>query len=265
MNKILNKFFLSPFTQKAGIAIAGLTAATLIISGCGKSDPDNLLREAANSAAAGQWKKAIDQAEKAVAGDRNNPNAKVMLGIAHYVRRNLEKAEDVLSRAAKAAPENFSAQYFYGLVLYEQENYAKALNPLRKAFQLRKDNPDLLILLSRCCIQQNLKEGTRYLQVLRRFRNYGKEPEVYNSIALIWLGHRNYDMAEKYLLEAKDKKPRNPVVLQNLAVFYDRYRQNIKKALKYYRRCLQASMRVDDNERANKVRNRLRELAKERI
>ena len=68
-----------------------------------------------------------------------------------------------------------------------------------------------------------------------------------------------------YLLEAKDKKPRNPVVLQNLAVFYDRYRQNIKKALKYYRRCLQASMRVDDNERANKVRNRLRELAKERI
>lgn len=236
----------------------------LSTSGCGSSDPRALLRQAANSATAGRWKQAGELAEKAVSKDEDNITARILLGISQYENRQTEKATDNLAYAAKASPDNFSAQYFYGMLLFEQQEYADALKPLRKAYELRKDNPDLLILLSRCCIQQNLAEGTRYLQVLRRFRSYRNEPEVYTSLALLWLAQRDYAAAEKYLMEAYEKEPENPVVLQNLAVFYDRYQQDTKRAIKYYRQCVKQSGLVNDDERAARIRRRLRELGQQR-
>lgn len=243
---------------------ATLTVFLLSAPGCGSSDPDTVLRKAANSAAAGRWKEASEQAQKVVSKQADNVTARVLLGIAQHENRRSEKALENLEYAAKRAPDNFAVQYFYGMLLFEQQDYANALQPLRKAYDLRKDNPDLLILLSRCCMQQNLSEGTRYLQVLRRFRSYQNEPEVYNSLAFLWLSQREYETAEKYLLEAYDKAPENPVVLQNLGVFYDRYQQNIKKAINYYRQCVQQSNLVDDEQRAAQARQRLGELSQQR-
>lgn len=232
-------------------------------AGCGGQNPDELFRQAVNAAANAQWTETEKLTDKILAVDDDHVRGRILHGISLYELQHPEEAESVLAQAAENAPEDFNAQYFYGWVLFETEQYADALRPLKNAYEVRKDQPDLLIMLATCCLEQNLTEGLRYLQALRRFKTYREDPKVYNDMALLWLGRPHLDKAEQLLMQAYRMDPRNPATLQNVAVFYDRYVQDYKQAVKYYQLCLRESRRRHQYSREANVKRRLQQLTRE--
>ncbi|MCF7848872.1 MAG: tetratricopeptide repeat protein [Kiritimatiellales bacterium] len=233
------------------------------LSGCAGESVDILLKKGGAAAAAGQWSRSLELSRNALNQDPDNRTALLLNALSLHMRQQTGDAVDVLERATREAPDDFVTLYFYGWMLWEQEEYAEALTPLRKAYDLNKQHPDLLVLLSRCCLQQNLPEGIRYLQALRRFRDYRDRPEVYNAIALLWFGQRDYKQAADYFQIAREKEPHNPVMLQNLAVLHDQYLQNPNAARRYYSYCLSQSQKIGDTERTRKILRRLRQLARQ--
>jgi tetratricopeptide (TPR) repeat protein len=241
-----------------------LSAALICLCGCGGNDPDTLVRDAASAAAAGRWSQALELTGQALKNGNPPLNARILHGLSLHQMQESAEAAEVLQKAANKAPEDFAAQFFCGYILCENQRYADALPYLRAAYDMRKDHPDLLVLLARACLRQNLSEGMRYLQALRRFPRFRNGPEIYNGLAMLAFGEQNYLKAAEYYLQAHGNAPQNPAILQNLAVLHDQYLGDPQKALKYYRLCLLESQRASDRQRGNAVRSRLRQMARER-
>lgn len=249
--------------QRSVLLLAVIVVAALAPQGCGNRDTGTLYREAMDAAANAQWTQARSLTGKILAVEDENLEARILHGLSLYELQEVEEAVTMLGQAAQSAPNSFVAQYFYGWALFETSAYADALRPLKKAYEIRKDHPDLLILLATCCLEQNLQEGLRYLQALRRFKPYRDDAKVYNDMALLWLGKPDRERAKELLLRAHAKDPDNPVILQNLAVLHDQYLRDYPQAVRYYRLCLRASRRRRDNTREAKVSQRLREIVAE--
>jgi tetratricopeptide (TPR) repeat protein len=206
----------------------------------------------------------LQLARRAASQSPDAAAANVLAGISQYHLGHQDKAVDTLQQAARKAPDSFAAQYFCGWVLCETGNYADALQPLRRAYAMRKNNPDLLLLLARAALQKNLKEGATYLQALRAYRDYRTRPEVYNALGVLWFGQGDYQRARENFLLALQYAPDNCVVLQNLAVLYDQYLGAPDRAHSYYIRALKAAQVGGDTARQEKIRERLRQLVRQR-
>ncbi len=237
---------------------------TLALSGCAGKNPDVLMRDATAAAAAGKWNRALELSEEALAQNSTHLTALVLKGISQHALGQSKDAVKTLAKAAQQAPDNFSAQYFHGWILCENQQYGEALTPLKRAYAVRKNHPDLLVLLARACLKQNLKEGINYLQALRRHRHYLDAPDVYNGLGILWFGQQDYESARRYFLQAYQRDPKSPVVLQNLAVLHDQYLNRPEQAMLFYQKCLAASLGAGDRTRADRIRNRILELARER-
>jgi len=250
-------------------ALAAVAALLALISGCARVDVDSLLGQATAAAAAGKWREALELAEQCASSDPENLTAVILHGRCLLALRRLDEARDVLEAAAKAAPDDFLSQFYFGWVLCECGRYGDALGPLKKAHSLSDGHPevlpDVLILLSRCCLEQNLDEGITHLLALRRYRAFNRQPEVYNSLGILYRNKGEHENARQSFLMAHEKDEHNPVVLQNLAVLHDQYLDNPKEAMRYYRYALKASQLADDGERQARVQNRLRQMARARL
>lgn len=248
--------------QATVMGLVGLLAgASALLSGC--MNVPAKLQEAAAAASAGNWQSAQELAEKCLHKEKTNVTALVLNGIALHELGNSEAAAVQLEQAALLGPNDYAAQYFCGWVLSENGRHGEALIPLRRANELRKNNQDLLVLLSRCCMAQNLPEGAKYLQQLRRFPAMDGRPELYNDLGVLWMNQGLYDLAVKNLLTAWQKDPKSVVIPQNLAVLYDQYMHNPVAALPYYRFCYNKSLEMGDTLRAAQVNERIVLLAAE--
>jgi len=246
----------------------GLATVLIVLlvsaSGCGPVDAEVELRAAAQAAADGQWRQALTSSGRVLSMDAHNIEAMVLNGISAYELRQIEDALEMLDTAATMAPDFFPAQYFYGWALHETQRYGDALKPLYAAHKLRPDHTDTLVLLSRCCLRQNLPQGLSYLQALQRLPSFAAQSELHNSLGMLWLKQGRYEQARRSLREAIAKDQANPVAYQNLAVLYDHYLNDPNQAIRYYRFCLSASQQSRDEVRASKVRQRLVALARKR-
>lgn len=239
----------------------GITASLLLSGGC--YNVQAKLQEAVAAAQTGNWTLGYEITEKCLKKEPANVSAMVLNGIClHYVDRDADAAT-ILEQAATGAPENFEAQYFYGWVLASQQRYADALVPLRRAYQLKPDHEQLLVLLSRCCVEQNLAEGVQYLKALRRFPQWEKSAELYNALGMLWLNQGQYNAAKNFFLLAWQRDNANLSVPQNLAVLHDQFMKKPADALRYYRFCLVANQKGGSQFRAAQINDRILELAKE--
>lgn len=251
-----------PETLRVG-AVTVFFAAML--AGCGGVDTRQALKQASDAAAEGRWEASIELLNAVLDSDPDSIPARVLRGICrHQSRRTTEALED-LERAANSAPDHFESHYFFGWVLVETGNYAEALLPLRRAHELRPKHVDTLVMLSRCCIEQGLaRNGIEYLSALKDHKTFARDPALYNSLAVLWLQLQNEDRAWDNFKRARAMDANNLVVLQNLAVFHDQYRNDLSKALRYYRRCLSASQEAKDVSHQAAIVQRLREIARQR-
>jgi tetratricopeptide (TPR) repeat protein len=143
------------------------------------------------------------------------------------------------------------------------------MEPLERAFSLKKGYtdflPDLLILLGRCCVENNLPKGQSYLQALRRYRSFASSPEIYNSLGILARKQGHYDRAREWFFDALAKDPDNAVVLQNIAVLYDVYLGKPDLARKFYVRSLAARQHIRDITNQAEIRRRLKQLRRVRL
>ena len=249
---------------KLALFLTLLTVPQLFLAGCSGAPSADILQKAKAAAAAGQWEHAEILAEKAADQKDMEVDATILRALSQHYQDKTVAALDTIEKAVELDPGSFAAQYFHGWLLCQEKRWADALLPLKRALKLDTSNANVLVLLAKCSLHQNLIQGTSYLQALRRFDEYRDSAELYNTIALLWLGRPDYDMAKSYFLKALEKDPHNTVVLQNLAVLHDTYLNDETAALKYYKSCLRESQLAKDEVRAKAVVERLRQLARRR-
>jgi tetratricopeptide (TPR) repeat protein len=245
-----------------------MVIASLLLCGCSRVDPELAARQAAKAMLDGEYEKGVDLARKAARAVPDNPQYGVLYGFALFETDKKREAKDEFERTVAAAPDSFVAQYFHGWVLWRLGAYGDAIAPLRNALRLKKGYeeqvPDAMVLLSRCCLEQNLPEGATYLQGLRIYRGFAEEPEVYNCLGMLHVKQGEYEQALRKFQEALRLKPENPVILQNIAVLYDTYFRDPKQAMVYYRESLVRRIQSKDPTNQAAIRDRLRQLARER-
>jgi len=241
--------------------VAAVVTAAVLATGC--MNVPAKLKEANMAAANGSWQLASDITEKVLRKDKNNLTARILRGICLQEMQRGDEALTQLEQAATLAPDNFAAQYFYGWALAENGRFADALAPLRLAYELRKDNQDLQVLLARCALEQNLPEGARYLQMLQRYPSLEGRPELYNALGVLWVNQGQYELARRNFTKAWQRMPQNTVAPQNLAVLFDQYLKNPTEALKHYRFCLNECQKTGDTLQSAKIQERILQLARE--
>ncbi len=255
---------------KKSILLSFVVATLLfVVSGCAPVDVDSTLREAAAAATEGKWQSAVELTKKCVKADRQNLSVKIFHGFCLFETRRVEDSLEILEEAATEAPDQFLPNFFFGWILCEQQQFGDALAPLQIAYDLRQQQPeiipDLLILLSRCCLEQNLDEGINYLLELRNYHAFEQGPEVYNALGILYRSKADYEKARQSFLRAHEKDSTNAVVLQNLAVLNDCYLNKPKQAMRYYRASLAARQSADVSSGQAQIRTRLRQLARKRL
>ena len=248
-----------------------LAMLCLLSAGCKRTDVQALLREAAAMAGKeGKFHVAVEMTEECVAAQPENVTALVLHGWCLFELRRFEDALEALAAAAALAPNEFVPQLFRGWILSECGRYEDAIVPLRRAYELKhqcpESVPDVLLLLSRCCLEQKLpQQGKTYLQELRRYPAFNRGPEVENALGVLRVYERDYEQAEQSFKQALAKDPDNAVVLQNLAVLNDSYLGRPRQAIRYYNDSIRVSQLVNDSSRQAKIRRRLQQIRQVRL
>ncbi len=258
------------------VAPALLLAAAVLPGGCtGGPSIEQLYSRATHAAFACDFEEALSLTEKCLDRQPDHVQALVLHGYCRYrlmtpeqMVRDSSTVVTHMERAARLAPADFLAQYYLGWMLFEAGQYGRALEPLERAYELRAQCPDrddsVLVMLSMCCVNQNLVRGRTYLQALRRFRGFERSPLVYNALGVLNAKQRDYQGALGSFREALQRDANNAVVLQNLAVLFDERLQHPDEAMRYYARAIAARQAMRDSTRQDEMRRRLRQLSLER-
>ena len=264
---------------RAGGPLALLLGAALALvlgGGCGSDlGLETLYAQATHAAYATAFDEALALTEKCLERQPDHVQALILHGYCRYrlltPEQMLRDASTVLTyveRAAQLAPQDFNAQYFHGWMLFEAGQFGRALAPLERAYELRAQCPDrddsVLVMLSMCCVNQNLARGRTYLQGLRRFRGFERSPLAYNALGVLNAKQRDYQGALGSFTEALRRDPNHAVVLQNLAVLYDERLRFPDEAMLYYARAIAARQALRDSSRQDEMRRRLKQLTAER-
>ncbi|HEX8184818.1 MAG TPA: tetratricopeptide repeat protein, partial [Blastocatellia bacterium] len=94
-----------------------------------------LYKEAMESVAAGENKKAVELLNSALKIHPNYMSALNELGLYYMRHKQLDKAAELLSRAIKVAPEAFTPRLNYGILLIQMKDYKAAVTELERAVQ----------------------------------------------------------------------------------------------------------------------------------
>ena len=249
-----------------------VSALLLCLGGCSRVDANALLVEAGKAAAEGRFSDAIELTEQCLPHMPSNTDLLILRGYCLYQDQRGEEAVVFMERAAQVAADEFLPQYFHGWLLTQIGRHGDAVEPLENALVLlradeseffREYEPQVLVLLARCCLEKNLfSKGIRHLQTLRRFKHYGNGPELYNSLGVLWLKQQNYTNALDSFEEARSRS-QSPVICQNIAVLYDLHLQSPDKARDYYIYSLAAASKINDTSMVPDIHRRLKQLARE--
>lgn len=123
---------------------------------------------------------AIAAFEKALEIDEALPEANFGLGALLSGRREFEKAETLLLRAAQSKPGDWHIAFELGQLYVRRENFSEAEAYLRKALALRDDHArSHLLLINALAMQEKLSDAlARMDDFLARFPNDPFAPQV---------------------------------------------------------------------------------------
>ena len=112
---------------------------------------------------------------------------------------------------------------------------------LERALKLRPGNRNTLLLLGQCSSRLNDDKALEYYQALPQ--SVQQQPEILTRIAIHYLDRRDRDqrnlvLAYNALRDAYRKRPDNPVIVLNTALFLDHYAGNRRQAIGFYNRYL---------------------------
>ena len=218
-----------------------VVALLVLAAGCAPSTPDECLTRGSFRLREGK----IDAARKlALRAEKLAPdNPKVLIFKAIVCERAGERdpALDAALRAVSANPENFIARYTLGR-LYAQDptRTTEALRELRQALRLKPGDTDTLIQLCNVSMAVNPSYARGFLQMLAATPAGSTSPAVQNQLGILCYRRGDYDGAKQAFLQAV-RTGDEPVVMLNLARFFDYHTSVSKAAAKFYREFIRLS------------------------
>ena len=247
-----------------------LCVSVLFLLSCDRTDLGKEMSLGVAEAKQGHYEQALVHATSCVAFAPDNVDALLLKSFCQFmVETKPERRRQPLMTLLKCthlAPERFEPWYFYGWALVENGQLRDAIEPLRQA--LKQISPtdakclEVKLLLERCYIANNLlNEALGILQPLQGRLPYRNWPELYNELGILALKHQSPKNAERLFQHGLKLDPRNEVLLQNLAITYDLYLNNIPEARRHYQYCMAAKYARHDNEGSRRIQDRLRQLA----
>ncbi len=207
----------------------------------------------------GDWRKAAELAATAVKRDRENANAHLVYALALEQAGQHEKALNEALRAAQLDPEHFMAQYTKGRMLFERHQYQDCIGPLAAADKLKPGCPQVLILMGKChSVLNNLNQARKCYTRLGHIPEYRKRPEAFNELGVLYLKKGEVRKGFAYIYRANQLKSSDPVLVLNLAIVYDVYLNQPRKAVLLYNKYLKLILRNNALEpKRDKVRMRI--------
>lgn len=247
-----------------------LISLLLFLSSCAPPDAYKELSLALGAIQAGSLSEGLIHSELCLRALPNDTNALLLNG---YCQMMLSSDPNFKSSAlfnlekASRNSDTYAAHLLYGWALCENKLYRDAIPILEKALaQMPPSSAQkgaILLLLSRCCVRSNLQgRGMRYIQPLRIYEPYRQWPEVYNNLGMLALQRADYLEAARCFQQALQLSPREPRLMQNLAVLYDLYLNDSRKARGYYLDFMATARIEDDPELYIQVQKRIGQLVK---
>ena len=214
------------------LLVCGIAAA-LCLCGCGEKTAEEALLKAETYARSGNWKTALKAAEKAAALEPKNPTALMFLALVCEKNNLLDRALDSARHAATLEPDNFHTQYILGR-LYAQDpsRQTEAFKALYRAFRLRPQSTEALILLTNTAMQLNSPMAYTFLMELRKRPDFTIDATFSNELGIAYLRKKNFTAAQNELFRACSSK--DPKIILNTAIFLDRYRTSKSNARNFY-------------------------------
>jgi len=251
------------------ILFLGLMAGLMF--GCNTVGLDDELKAAREAAFQGDYDQAMQHTDLCLGIAPNNVDALLLHGFCLYSSSSagaLSKASALrfLEKATKLAPTRLDAWLFYGWALYNNDMSHEAIEPLERALSLAsadsKYKGDIMLMLGRCCVHNNLQQkAMNYLQPLRVRKPYSQWPEIYNSLGMLSLHRGQIQEALDNFSKAYSLSPDNPDLLQNIAVTFDLHLQRPDHARRFYIKTLAALAKSPDQARKLRLQNRLAHLS----
>lgn len=217
-------------------------AATALLAGCSPASPDECLKQGTLRLIEGKTAAARKLASRAEKLAPTDPTVLIFKAIACERAGERDPALDAALRAVSANPENFIARYTLGR-LYSQDpaRSTEALRELRQAIRLKPGDTDTLILLTNVSMKVNLAYARAFLQMLAATPEGAASPAVQNQLGVLLCRRQDYKSAKNAFLAAAKNGSREPVVMLNLARFFDYHTQASKAAAKFYREFIRLS------------------------
>lgn len=132
----------------------------------------------------------------------------LLLGKISLLQQNMNKARYAFSNVIVQDSLNIEAHYYLAEVYNASDNPKKALIHYQKVMNLAAEQP------------------------------FDQMHTVYHNVGKLYYAKSLYDNAEKYLKDAHNLVPRDPIILRDLALFYYKTDKD-SKAVHYYERLLQ--------------------------
>ena len=244
---------------------------------CHRTDLPKEMALAMEDARHANYEQALVHANACVAFAPDNVDAQLLKSYCQFMveTKQERRRQPLLNmlKCAHQAPERFEPWYFYGWALLENGQTRDAIEPLQKALErIAPDTPkyqEVQLLLERCYSENKLiPEALSILQSFQGQPPYSRMPELYNELGLLFLKgkDRNPNAAVFFFQrglqrnakgEIQLQNPANEVLLQNLAITYDLYLDNMNEALDYYIKCMVAKNTRNDTDGIRRIQTRI--------
>ena len=198
------------------------------LSGCGKKNVGDCVKQGTAAADAGDWEAALRFAAKGVEHAPENVDAQLLKAVAARNCRKVDLAYEAASQAAKFAPDNFSTQYTLGCVCMDDPaRSGEAKRAFLAAHKLRPDDRDALIALCNLMAVSNDPDLLIYIARLEKCNSKAENDYAVfrnqKGVALLRAGERDKALREFNAAQRGDGW-NDPNVVYNAACAYDTYR-----------------------------------------
>ena len=185
----------------------------------------------------GDFIKAIESYNRALAYDRKNPVIYRNLALAYRHRKDYDRAAEYAEKAVEADSGNIHNRVLRGNIYFEQGRYADAAREYQAALETSPEDPPALYNLAIALLKKG--DEVAAIEYLKRAGSADKIGPVaaraYGRLGVLFTERRDYPQAEKYLELAVSVAPRDAVNHYNLGIAYSRQNKN-EKALEAFTR-----------------------------